>query len=148
MALWFISYVSLKRSLSTPGSSHVKVKVTQSCLTLWDPMEYTMHGILQARILEWEAYPFSKGSSQSRNQSRVFYIAGGFFYQLSHQGSQLKMTEGQLSEQIRACLSSSGFTISIKAIGFYIRVPFLSIQSVNFIAFWNFTLQCLLCTSG
>ena len=40
-----------------------KVKVTQSCLTLWDPMEYTVHGILQARILECVAYPFSSGSS-------------------------------------------------------------------------------------
>ena len=34
------------------------VKVTQSCPTLWDPMDYTVHGILQARILEWVAYPF------------------------------------------------------------------------------------------
>ena len=35
------------------------VKVAQSCLTLWDPMEYRVHGILQARILEWVAFPFS-----------------------------------------------------------------------------------------
>ena len=38
-----------------------KVKVTQSCLTLCDPMYYTIHGILQARILEWIAFPFSRG---------------------------------------------------------------------------------------
>ena len=50
-----------------------------SCPTLWDPMEYTMRGILQARILEWKAYPFSKGSSQPRDRSGVFYIAGRFF---------------------------------------------------------------------
>ena len=37
--------------------------VTQSCLTLCDPMDYTVHGTLQARILEWVAYPFSRGSS-------------------------------------------------------------------------------------
>ena len=37
----------------------VKVKVTQSCLTLCDLMNYTVHGILQARILEWVAIPFS-----------------------------------------------------------------------------------------
>ena len=36
------------------------VKVAQSCLTLCDPMDYTVHGILQARILEWVAVPFSK----------------------------------------------------------------------------------------
>ena len=41
----------------------VKVKVTQSCSTLCDPMDYTVHGILQARILEWVAFPFSRGSS-------------------------------------------------------------------------------------
>ena len=42
-------------------------------------MDYTVHGILQARILEWEAFPFSKGSSQSRDQTQVSHIAGGFF---------------------------------------------------------------------
>ena len=45
----------------------VKVKVTQLCLTLCDPMDYTVHGILQARILEWVAVPFSRGSSQPRD---------------------------------------------------------------------------------
>ena len=40
----------------------VKVKATQSCPTLCDPMDYTVHGILQARILEWAAFPFSRGS--------------------------------------------------------------------------------------
>ena len=40
---------------------------------------YTVHGILQARILEWVAYPISSGSSWSRNQTRVSCIAGGFF---------------------------------------------------------------------
>ena len=45
----------------------VKVKVAQSGLTLCDPMDYTVHGILQARILEWVAFPFSSGSSQPRN---------------------------------------------------------------------------------
>ena len=45
----------------------LKVKVTQSCPTLCDPVDYTVHGILQARILEWVAFPFSRGSSQPRN---------------------------------------------------------------------------------
>ena len=47
--------------------SNTKVKVAQSCLTLCDPMDYTVHGILQARILEWVAFPFSRGSSQPRD---------------------------------------------------------------------------------
>ena len=45
----------------------VKVKVAQSCLTLRDPMGYVVHGILQARILEWVAFPFSRVASQSRD---------------------------------------------------------------------------------
>ena len=47
--------------------SEVKVKVTQSCPTLWDPMVYIVHGILQARILEWVAFPFSRGSIEPRS---------------------------------------------------------------------------------
>ena len=38
---------------------HSEVKVAQSCMTLWNPIDYTVHGILQARILEWVAIPFS-----------------------------------------------------------------------------------------
>ena len=45
----------------------VKVKVAQSCPTLCDPMNYTVHEILQARILEWVAFPFYGGSSQPRD---------------------------------------------------------------------------------
>ena len=57
----------------------VKVKVAQSRSTLCDPMDYTVHGILQARILECVAVPFSGGSFQPRDQAQVFCIAGGFF---------------------------------------------------------------------
>ena len=57
----------------------VKEKVAQSCLTLCDPMAYIVHGILQARILEWVAFPFSRGSSQPRDQTQVSCIAGRFF---------------------------------------------------------------------
>ena len=41
----------------------LEVEVAQSCPTLCDPTDYTVHGILQARILEWVALPFSRGSS-------------------------------------------------------------------------------------
>ena len=57
----------------------VKVRVAQSCPTLWDPIDYTVHGILQARILEWVAFPFSRGSSQPRDRTQVSRTAGGFF---------------------------------------------------------------------
>ena len=58
--------------LAEPQRSHCKsdlcsAQVAQSCLILCDPMDYTVHGILQARILQWVALPFSKGSSQSRS---------------------------------------------------------------------------------
>ena len=42
-------------------------------------MDYIVHGILQARILEWVAFPFSGGSSQFRDQTQVSHIAGRFF---------------------------------------------------------------------
>ena len=53
--------------------------MTQSCLTLCDPMDYTVHEIHQARILEWVAFPFSREFSQPRDQTQVSCIAGGFF---------------------------------------------------------------------
>ena len=49
------------------------------CPTLCDLMDYTDHGILQARILGWVAFPFSRGSSQPRGQTQVSRIAGRFF---------------------------------------------------------------------
>ena len=48
--------------------------VAQSCPTLGNPMDYIVHGILQARILEWVAVPFSMGSSQPRHRTQVSQI--------------------------------------------------------------------------
>ena len=58
--------------------SKSEVKLVQLCLTLCDSVDYTVRGILQARILEWAAVPFSKGSSQPRDQAQVSHITGGF----------------------------------------------------------------------
>ena len=55
------------------------MKVTQSCLALCDTMDYKVHGILQTKILEWVAFPFSWGSSQPRDQTQVCLM--------SHKGS-------------------------------------------------------------
>ena len=57
----------------------VKVKVAQACPALCDPMDCVVHGILQARILEWVAFHFSSRSSQPRNQTQVSHTAGRFF---------------------------------------------------------------------
>ena len=56
----------------------------QSCLTLCDPMDCSppgssVHGILQARVLEWIAISFFKGSSQPRNRTRVSHIVDRCF---------------------------------------------------------------------
>ena len=56
-----------------------KVKVAQSFPTLCNLMDHTVHEILWARILEWVAFPFSRGFSQPRDQTQVSHIAGRFF---------------------------------------------------------------------
>ena len=72
------------RFCATLHSLHPVYLVTQLCRILCDPTGNSpagssVRGILQARILEWVAIPFSRGSSQPRDLSRVSCIAGGFF---------------------------------------------------------------------
>ena len=60
------------------------VLVTQSSLALFDSMDYSppgfpVHGILQARTLEWVSMPSPRGSSQPRDQTQVSCTAGEFF---------------------------------------------------------------------
>ena len=70
---------SLKKARNKSAMLHAKS--LQSCPTLCNPMDYSppgssVHGMLQARILEWVvAMPSSKGSSQPRDQIRVFYVS-------------------------------------------------------------------------
>ena len=63
----------------------VKVKVTQSCPIPCDPMDYTVHEILQARIMEWVAYPFSRGSPNPGIKPRSSALQA-YSLHLSHQG--------------------------------------------------------------
>ena len=70
----------------------MKVKVTQSYRTLCHPMDCSLpgssvHGILQAGILEWVAFPFSRGSSQPRGSNPGLPHCRLIFYYLRHQGS-------------------------------------------------------------
>ena len=86
---WVIRFLYIQRNWEvipsvwaseSPGNAtllKVKVKVAQSCPTLCDPMDYTVLGILQARILEWVAFSFSRGSSQPRDQTQVSCFSGG-----------------------------------------------------------------------
>ena len=71
----------LRKATTCQNSEEVKWNwghVVHSCPTLCDPMDYTVHGILQARMLEWVAFPFSRGSSQLRNRNQVSCTADGF----------------------------------------------------------------------
>ena len=67
------------RSLNSQPSPTFFFKVTQPCPTLCDSIDYTVHGILQARILKWVSFPFFRGSSRPRDQTQVFHIAGRLF---------------------------------------------------------------------
>ena len=71
-------------SFERPGAPPLRKKIAQSSPTLWDPMDCSLsgssvHGIFQARILEWVAISFSRGSSQPRDQTQLSYIAGWVF---------------------------------------------------------------------
>ena len=67
---------SSKNFISALLTKTLKVKVIQSCDSLGP---HTVHGILQARILEWVAFLFSRGSFQPRDQTQVSHIADRFF---------------------------------------------------------------------
>ena len=66
----FFKYYEGKKEASFPLTGLWK-KQCESCLVMSDPVDYTVYGILQARILEWVAFPFSRGSSQPRDQTRL-----------------------------------------------------------------------------
>ena len=67
-----------QNKVSSIVNLNMKVKVAQLCPALCDLMDYTVHGILQARILEWVAFPLSRGYSQWRDWTQVSRIAGKF----------------------------------------------------------------------
>ena len=73
------SFLGTQSSRTTVRGSGPLVWSESCSVRLCDPLDYTVHGILQARILEWVAFPFSRGSSQPRDQTQVSHIAGRFF---------------------------------------------------------------------
>ena len=70
-----------------PEELTMKVKVTQSCLTLCNPMDYTVHGILQARILEWKSGSLLQGIFPTQGSNPGLSHRRWILYQLSHQRS-------------------------------------------------------------
>ena len=78
--------------------------VAQLCLTLWDHMDCSptgssVPGILQARMLEWVAISFSRGSSQLRDWTQVSRIAGGFFTSWATRGAHITVMWGNSSRR-------------------------------------------------
>ena len=91
----------------------VKMLVAQLCLTLHDPMDYSqpgssVHGILQARILECVAIPFSRGSSWLRDWTQVSCIVGRFFTNSATREAQV-LEENQVSPVVK--ISPSNFIV-------------------------------------
>ena len=101
---WFWALRLFSQSLTgvTMVKVQGKVKVAQSCMTLCDPMDYTAHEILQARILEWVAFPFSRGSSQPRDRTQVSHIAGRVF---TSWATREALTTVQFSSVAQSCLT-------------------------------------------
>ena len=89
-----------------PKRSMVYLTVTQLCPTLYDPMNSTVRWILQARILEQVAIPFSRGSSQPRDRTQVSHTAGRFFAIWATREAQ-KAKHAPLMDD-KGCPASSG----------------------------------------
>ena len=86
-----------------------KVKVTQSCLTLCDPMDCIVHGILLAKILDWVSFLFCRASSQPRDWTQVSCIPSGFFTSWATQEAHGMLTSENLSknEVFQSCLKTT-----------------------------------------
>ena len=89
LALWMnlfmksTYHINWTQSCSDALPQLVLVLVAQSCPVLCNPFDYiplgfSVHGMLQARILEWVSLPFSRGSSQARDWTWVSHITGSF----------------------------------------------------------------------
>ena len=128
------------------------VLVTQSCLTLCDPMDCSppgsfVHGILQARMLKWVAISFSRGSSWPRGWTQVSCIAGRLFTDwatrelfywkkliFNSKPSTSNRWVQSLLQTILSILSSTGCTgaLSWKPLFFFIQIlPILPSQSIS-----------------
>ena len=88
------------------------MKVTQLCPAFCNPMDCTVHGILQARTLEWVAFPFSRGSSQPTDQTQVSRITGGFFISWATWEAQRKpqARPGELQPKNVVLVNSDGWS--------------------------------------
>ena len=126
------SRMSGSRWVITPWLWKKDCEVSQSCLTLCDPMDCSLpgssvHGILQARVLEWVAISFSRGSSQPRDWTRVSHIEGRCF-------NLWATREARLSGFWRSFLYSS-YVYSC-----YLLISSTSVRSIPFLSYIYFPL--------
>ena len=137
----------------------VKVLVAQSCPTPCDPMGYglpgsSVHGILQARILEWVAIPFSRGTSQPRTQTLVSCIAGGFFtaWDTKEAPVEFSKTIGKKALYVKdinplwwllSIFYSYSFTITLIMIYDRILVMRLNLKAIFYCSFSAFARQSM-----
>ena len=126
LILWDPSWrkPTLVNSLISENES--EVKVTQLCLTLWDPIGCIVHRILQARILVWVAYPFSSGSSW--NRAGVSCIAGGCF-------TNWAIREANLIREtcIELCLSGRDFVTIYWCFGVFVTIASVTYPNTHFL---------------
>jgi len=86
-------------SLHTYQKGRVKWK-SFSRVWLCHPMDYTVHGILQARILEWVTFPFPRGSFQPRDRTQVSWTAGRFFTSWATAGKKVAQGSSVVTEEL------------------------------------------------
>ena len=132
--MWLSDYHSLTHSLIThlAEPSEMKVLVTQSCQTLCDhtdcsPPGSSVHGISQARILEWVVILFSRGSPQPRDWTCISHIVSGFFtiWATREAPSRAQMRHKLVKLWIKTCgkspkvkVGSPGFQFQLQVGGF------------------------------
>ena len=97
-----------------PGESEVKMLMTQLCPTLCDPMDCSppgcsVHGILQARILEWVAMPSLRGPSWPRNWTWVSCFTGRFFTIWTTRNPSEPLSQAKTNRSIINCCDSHCF---------------------------------------
>ena len=124
--------------------------VTQLCPTLCNPLDCSLpgssvHGILQARILEWVAVPASRGSFQPKVRTQISCITGRFITTWATRETQELLTISQshtTSGNTRLCIS---YQYSTPAFPGFVVV--LSLRCFGKINIWHFTFQCS-CAQG
>ena len=97
------------------------LKWSESCVWLFvTPMDYTVHEIIQAKMLEWVAFPFSRGSSQSRGWTGVSHIAGRFFTSWATWLSSQAQTTDRLCHYRLVCIFWNFIQMDPFWVNFYI----------------------------